>query len=396
MKKLVLTCIFCIACIAFAQAQFFKTLPGQATKSGNTKTGNSNGSNTNVVLGNILKTLETNLLKQPEPITTSFNNVDTSNSLDAEFGKDAIFQSMDSLDFGPCGYNLKPGFFQMDLPSFCIRAGTPAPAAGNGYMNAALLGPMTAIVNHIVWNSLFNPTISQRQIQVLLWAIIAKTRFSDFSPDLKTTASSLLSSKDILKLTVGGIPILSKELLQGQIVQLPADVQQIFTAENNIRQLVANGSQDYDAMEQWAITAGMAAPEKIDTIVKGRWTFMPEGYYVRYFPAGYKHTVVQVYMPETNPKNGVGKFPDSIPAKPVAGQPCYDPTINVIQPGNNNAQRLIARPGFWVAWHRQILCPWNFREPTLDEIMDEKKYRDYTREIPNKGVFADAPGRRNY
>jgi hypothetical protein len=390
-----LSCILLAGCVGFAKGQSTKTLPGQAVKVGSPGGSQGNGNNNSVVLGNILKMLETNLLKQPEPVTTSFKNVDTTRSLGPEFGNDAIFQSLDSLDFGPCGYILKPGFFQADLAGFCIKAGTPAPAAGNGYMNAALQGPMAAIINHLVWNSLFNPHISQREIQVLLWAIIAKTRYSDFSTDLKRTANSLLSAKDLVQLSGGGIPIISKELFRQQIIQLPSVLHPILTAENNIRQLVASGSQDYDAIERWAIRAGIAAPQMIDTILKGRWTYMPAGYYVRYFPAGYKHTLVQVYMPDSTFSYAISKTGDSTASKQVAIHPCYDPTINVIQPGNNGAQRLITRPGYGVAWHRQFQCTMDLREPTLEEIMDDKKYRDYTHEISGKGICREGNAWRN-
>jgi hypothetical protein len=354
MKNLVLSFLLLAGSIALAYGQSSKTFPGQPVKVGNPNPGRGNG-NSSVVLGNLLKVLETNLLKQPEPVTTSFKTVDTTHSLDPEFGNDTLFQSLDSLDFGPCGYNLKPGFFQADLAGFCIKAGTPAPAAGNGYMNASLQGPMAAIINHIVWNSLFNPRISQREIQVLLWAIIAKTKYSDFSTDLKRTANSLLSAKDLFQLSGGGIPIISKELFRQQIIQLPPVLHPILTAENNIRQLVASGTQDYDAIERWAITAGIAAPQKIDTILKGRWTYMPAGYYVRYFPAGYKHTLVQVYMPDSIVSYAMSKTGDSTASKHVA-HPCYDPTINVIQPGNNGAQRLVTRPGYGAVWRGKFNC----------------------------------------
>ncbi|MBA2250523.1 MAG: hypothetical protein H0W12_10080 [Chitinophagaceae bacterium] len=45
---------------------------------------------------------------------------------------------MDSLDFGPQEYILKPGFFEVELLSYCIMPGTSSPSSGDGYMNAPL------------------------------------------------------------------------------------------------------------------------------------------------------------------------------------------------------------------------------------------------------------------
>jgi hypothetical protein len=89
------------------------------------------------------------------------------------------------------------------------------------------------------------------------------------------------------------------------------------------------------------------------------------------------------------------KTGDTIHSKQASMPACYDPTINVIQPGNNGAQRLITRPAYGVAWRGMVNCSGDLREPTLEEIMDDKKYRDYTREIESKRICGDNNAMRN-
>lgn len=286
-----------------------------------------------------------NLLKKDDPITTSFNDVDTSNSLSPEFGNNEKYESLDSLDFGPQGYILKPGFFEAELLSYCIMPGTPSPTSGDGYMNAPLKGPMAEIVNHIVWNSMFYPKVTQREVQVLLWAIIAKTKFSDFSDAIKLTATTLLTPKDLLKLNGGLSATITDEMFKNEIIKMPSAMQQILTAENEIRKLVKNGENKYEAYEHWAVPAGMATGE--EKILKGRWTYVADGgYYVRYFPWGYRRNRVQVYMPDRIISNKQGSGPNNISYYEEQNEagPSFDPSANVSQPGKPGAQRLLLQP----------------------------------------------------
>ncbi len=283
-----------------------------------------------------------NFLKQPDPIITSFKDVNTTNSLPPEFGNNERYESLDSLDFGPQGYILKPGFFEAELLSYCIMPGTPTSTSGDGYMNAPLKGPLADIVNHIVWNSMFYPKVTQREVQVLLWAIIAKTKFTDFSDAIKLTATTLLTPKDLLKLNGGLSATITDEMFKNEIVKMPAAMQQILNAENEIRKMVRKGENNYEAYEHWAVPAGMVSGE--EKVLKGRWTYVADGgYYVRYFPWGYRSNKVQVYLPEIviQDKQGHGPNESGYSEEQSEASSSFDPTANVSQPVINNAQRLI-------------------------------------------------------
>ena len=60
-------------------------------------------------------------------------------------------------------------------------------------------------------------------------------------------------------------------------------------------------------------------------IPSGRWSLHPDGYYIRYVPQGYSHTVVGIWVPQGSP--AVGKE--------------YDPATHIAVPGNTSRQRLI-------------------------------------------------------
>lgn len=293
--------------------------------------------------------METSLFKQPEPITSSFNDVDTTGSLEPAFGNNENFLSFDVLDFGPNGYILHPGFFQATLQTFCIRAGTPSPIKGDGYMNAKLKGPMADVVNHILWNYLFHETVKQHDVQLLLWAIIAKTPYTDYTKEMKQTVDTLLMPNDINKLKKFGImSVVTDEMLNNEIVKMPKALQSILKAENEIRKLAQSGSNDYDAYERWAIAGGVVSSGNY-TMAKGRWTHVKEGdYYVRYFPHGYKKTLIQLYKPANIPDLKVVSIsehgPFFIDSLNSNLPDCFDPSGNQISPNGDDEQRLVCTP----------------------------------------------------
>ncbi len=58
-------------------------------------------------------------------------------------------------------------------------------------------GPKAPIVRSILRNSAAHPEIPQRNIQVLIWAIIARTEFDEMPDDVQQTARALLTEDQI-------------------------------------------------------------------------------------------------------------------------------------------------------------------------------------------------------
>ena len=180
---------------------------------------------------NVKETLEAktayyeNLLKEKPPITTSFADVDTTGMLDASFGSDSIYRPLTDLKrTEDGGFILEPGFYQLQVESYCLHAGTHGPSSGYGYMYAPVLGPKADIVTTISKNSIFHPEIAQHDIQLVLWAIIARSKFGDLQPNIKLVATKLLSHQQLLELQGGAIGLIPDALLQKGISSLPSSL----------------------------------------------------------------------------------------------------------------------------------------------------------------------------
>lgn len=265
------------------------------------------------------------VLKKPAAITTSFEDVNQSGS---KFPDLIVVKNVQPLYLLPKatngGFILCEGFFEMTNKSYCLHAGTFLPSKGDGYMYAPILGPKKDIITSILKNAEKHPEINQNEIQVLLWTIIARTRFSDYSGQVKLTAVALLSPIELTHLEGGMLGILPASLMNKAKSKIPDGVQNIFEAENKIRQLVASGNYTYADMEKYAIIAGMA-PVRSD-IPSGIWSLHPDGYYIRYFPSGYSKTKVQIYVPKEIIASGKSVI--------------YDATNDIACPANTGSQRL--------------------------------------------------------
>lgn len=267
------------------------------------------------------------ILKQPAAITTSFEDVNQEGSKMPDFSIIEKAQPLYLLPKAPDGgFVLCAGLYEMTNKSYCLHAGTFAPSKGDGYMYAPVLGPKEEIVTAILKSAEKHPEINQHDIQLLLWTIIARTKFADYNGSVKLTAIALLTPIQLTQLEGGVLGVLPGNLMDKAKDKLPDDLKAIFEAENKIRQLVASGNYSYSEMEQYAIIAGIA-PARTD-IPSGIWTLHPDGYYVRYFPSGYSKTRVQVYVPK--------ELMLSLNGKRII----FDATDDIACPANVGSQRL--------------------------------------------------------
>lgn len=264
-------------------------------------------------------------LKQPQAISTSFKDVDKTGSKPPSFTDGQKVQPLYLLPKSATGgYKLCAGLFEMTNKSYCLHAGTRGPSKGDGYMLAPVLGPKKDVVVRILKSAEHHANVPQRDIQVLLWAIVSRTKFADMNTTIKLTASTLLSPQELLMLEGGALGVLPANLMEKAKGQLPNSLQSVFEAENSIRRLAASGSSSYEEMEKYAILAGLA-PQPDPDVPAGIWSLHPDGYYIRFMPQGYSVTRVQIYVPKelTNIKDLV-----------------YDGPNGIACPANVGAQRL--------------------------------------------------------
>jgi len=224
------------------------------------------------------------------------------------------------------GFVLQHGYYNMQTQSYCLKAGTHGPGGGDGYLYAPPKGPAEDAVMSIVRNSVQHPEIEQHDIQLLLWAIIARAKFEDLQAQLKATAMKLLTPRQLASLNRSALDALSGNALTDALGGVPEPLRQIAQAEAQLRQMLTTPGASFAEMERVAVLTG-AAPlgEGSMEVPSGRWSMHPDGYYVRYIPSGYSSTRVEIWVPQGSP--AVGKE--------------YDPATHIAVPGNTARQRLI-------------------------------------------------------
>ncbi|HEY0411741.1 MAG TPA: hypothetical protein VGD66_01200 [Allosphingosinicella sp.] len=274
-----------------------------------------------------LKIKTPNILGDRQPITTSLPDAKWGDVSKDGFTPREPMRSLMTLQRTPNGgFVLQPGYYQLVDQSYCLKAGTHGPGGGDGYLYAPPKGPAEDAVMTIVRNSVNHPEIHQHDIQVLLWAIIARAKFEDLPNEMKVTAARLLTPRQLAALNRSALDVLSGNALTDALGGVPEPLRQIARAEAQLRQMVTTPGASFAEMERVAVLAG-AAPRgegSID-IPSGRWSLHPDGYYVRYIPSGYSTTRVEVWVPQGSP--AVGKE--------------YDPATHIAVPGNTARQRLI-------------------------------------------------------
>lgn len=278
-------------------------------------------------LGDKLKKKTPNLLGEKAPITTSLSDAKWGDASKDGFTPREATRSLMTLQRTPNGgFVLQPGYYELQTQSYCLKAGTHGPGDGDGYLYAPPKGPAEDVVMTVVRNSVNRPEIHQRNIQALLWAIIARAKFEDLQPDLKATASQLLTPRQLASLNRSALDVLRGNALTDALGGVPEPLRQIAQAEAQLRQMLTTPGASFAEMERVAVLSGNAplGPGS-QNVPSGRWSMHPDGYFVRYLPSGYSSTRVEIWVPQGSP--AVGKE--------------FDPATHIAVPGNTARQRLI-------------------------------------------------------
>lgn len=222
---------------------------------------------------------------------------------------------------------MQPGYYGMQVQSYCLHAGTYGPGGGEGYLYAPPLGKGRELVTAIVRNSVQHPEIEQRDIQMLLWAILARTKLQDMSASLQRAAATLLSPEQYAAWMRGAaFDMLREKAMQALMQNASPQLRQVLQAEAQLRSMLGSAGSSYAQIEQVAVLAGMAPMgEGSQAVPSGRWSRHPDGYWVRYLPSGYSSTRLEVWVEEGS--EAVGRE--------------FDSSLHIAVPGNTARQRLI-------------------------------------------------------
>jgi hypothetical protein len=195
------------------------------------------------------------------------------------------------------GWLLRPGSYMYLAQSYCMGPGARRPWQGDGYAYAPIKGPQADTIRSILRNSARFPDIPQEQIQILLWRIIARARWTDLSSEQKAYAARLLSPKQIAQLNGSALDLLPGDVLDRSLAEAVPAVARTLMAEAKMRELFASGEATYEELEEIAVPpeGPEAAPGRITPV---RWSFHPAGYFIRYRPLSYAETIIQIRVPE--------------------------------------------------------------------------------------------------
>jgi hypothetical protein len=192
-----------------------------------------------------------------------------------------------------------PGDYAFNAQSYCLRAGTHVPGSGDGYLYAPLQGDAADIVQNVLRRSVDRPDIPQQQVQMLLWAIVAQSDLAALPAARSQVARDLLTEEEFDRLSRNAFGPIPKELLQRALQELPPIAQQVFEANARIRSTITEANSSFEDIERVAVLLG-EPPESDDgrNVPTQRWSYNPDGYFMRYQPSGYSITEMHVSMPE--------------------------------------------------------------------------------------------------
>lgn len=248
------------------------------------------------------------------------------------------------------GYRLQSGIYTMNAKSFCLRGYTHGPSKGDGHLYAPLKGKKADFVQSIIQHYAVKPEIPQQDVQVLLWAIIAGSDMKALGSTHSKTLNALFSTEELLKLQAQGFLDTEMDKVVDDIKKfalgnIPDKLQELFNADEKLRTMVSS-NKTFQEIEKIAIIPGVAPRDMIREVSKGRWSYHPNGYFVRFFPNGYPQTRVDVYVPfkDSVQKNKKGKITGINESAKEPVEVVFDPSGMVASPANRPSQRVGVSP----------------------------------------------------
>ncbi len=191
------------------------------------------------------------------------------------------------------GFDVPAGSYVFEARSYCLHAGKYFAVGGSGYLYAPLKGSKAQIIRTILERSAVHLEVPQHDVQLLIWAILARVRTSDLSPQLQADAAKLLLPSQILLLNSSAIGVVPEGQFGTLLAKIPDSLQPVVQTENSMRGLLASNAT-YEAMERVAVPQ---SPQHRTTLSPVRWSFAPQGYFVWYIPHGFSWTTTFVDVP---------------------------------------------------------------------------------------------------
>jgi hypothetical protein len=192
------------------------------------------------------------------------------------------------VNFSP---ELDAGYYRYRFNTFCLQAGTYAPTEGSGYLVAPLKGSKAKLIKDIIMRYTEHPEIDQKDVQMLIWCIETKMKFSMLPPDFQLKVKPLLKPEEIALMEI--------DFTQIAWDLLPIEAIEVLNFYNDIRNKLSMASTVYEEIEKLAVKTGIAPLGKgSKNYDAGTWTSIGDGVFMRCFPQTYLKSVIEIFIPE--------------------------------------------------------------------------------------------------
>lgn len=239
------------------------------------------------------------ILREERPLTTAFTDARPEIALLDR--REPPFQPMAPHLQADGTFRLPPGAWQLEAQSFCLGIGAygPRPTAGDGYLTAPIKGGRGEIIRHVLASASRQPDIEQGDIQWLLWGILARAKIGQMKPSVQDAARRLLTPQQIRTVDGGALGAMPPGATRALYNKLPPEARRALEAESRMREAVYQTNADYRRLERIAVLTGEAPRDPTRRPVPPtRWSFHPNGFFIRYLPHLYSRTTIHVIVPQ--------------------------------------------------------------------------------------------------
>lgn len=192
-------------------------------------------------------------------------------------------------------WKLQPGSYTAEMHTFCLRGYTYGPTAGMGYLSGPWKGGKAIFINDLLHRYSKDSTVDQRDMQLLLWAVLARVNPKDMKGGAQRALLKLMGDDGPRLMAEGALDHFADKAANDLFSKADNAMKPILQFENQMRGMFAQANSTFDEFERLAV---LEAPEDLKTdIPRGRWLLHPKGYWYRYAPKGYSRTSMDIVVP---------------------------------------------------------------------------------------------------
>jgi hypothetical protein len=237
-----------------------------------------------------------NLLKGEPPLSTTIKDAKIwgwPNLAEVNLSNPTILTDADRNEDNL--FTLKPGHYKMTIKSFCGKGYTYGPTQGEGYIWGPWKGSKAKFLQTLLHAYNGKPEVPQRNVQLLIWSILARVKPQDMSTEAKSALLALVGEDGLNVLKDGAADYMTGRVADELYKRASKELRPLLEYDNKIRGLNQKVNATYEDFERLSV---LQAPENLKAeISRGVWNISPNGYMIRYQPHGYSKTDVEVIVP---------------------------------------------------------------------------------------------------